>query len=544
MCIRDSPLLAELRKYHQKVDYEILDQRSGDGEITSILQKAKDADLVIIGSFISVSTEFASRLTARQRSTLQRLQGLPNPSVLISFGNPYLLGELPNSEAFIVSWTGATEQVIQTVPALFGASEIRGKLPVEVPGIAAFGSGIQLPKSVLRMGTPESEGMNREELRKLDSLVYDAIQDSVFPGAVVGVVKNGSMIWNRGYGYHDYMKTRKTEARDVFDLASITKVMATTTATMKLVEDGLISLNDPVSKFIPEYRSEPKSSITIRNLLLHNSGLPPFRVYVDSIRTRDEIVRAIRNEPLTGVPGEKYVYSDLGMILLAEIVEQVSGRSIDRYIRSEFFYPMGMVTAHFTPLQVGRWMANLIPPTEIDTVYDRGVVQAKVHDERAYFMDGIAGHAGLFASARDIAIWATMLQNGGLYGGERYLSPETIHLFTSVQDQESRRGLGFDHKSGPNSTAGAYTSMETYGHTGFTGTSVWTDPERDLSIILLTNRTWPTRENGKRISEIRRKVADIVVQSIEERSWQEYWLSEFQREMNDLPTSVPVNLTK
>ena len=394
------------------------------------------------------------------------------------------------------------------------------------------------------MGTPESEGMNREQLRSLDSLIYDAIQDSVFPGAVVGVVKNGSMIWNKGYGYHDYMKTRKTEARDVFDLASITKVMATTTATMKLVENGLLSLNDPVSKFIPEYRSESKKSITIRNLLLHNSGLPPFRIYVDSLRTREEIVDAIQNEPLTGVPGEKYVYSDLGMILLAEIIEQVSGRSIDQYIRREFFYPMGMVTAHFNPLRVGRWMANLIPPTEIDTVYDRGVVQAKVHDERAYFMDGIAGHAGLFASARDIAIWTTMLQNGGVYGGERYLSPETIHLFTSVQDEESRRGLGFDHKSGPNSTAGALTSMETYGHTGFTGTSVWTDPEKDLSIILLTNRTWPTRENGKRISEIRRKVANIVVKSMVEQSWQEYWLSEFQREMDGLPSSVPVNLTR
>ncbi len=533
------PLLTELRKYHQKVGYEVLDQRSGDDEIATILKKAKEANLVIIGSFVSVSTEYASRLTERQKSALKRLQNLSTPSVLISFGNPYILAEIPDSEVFIVSWTGTTQQVQQTVPALFGASEIKGRLAVEVPGIAEFGSGIQLPKSSLRLGSPESEEVSRQALRRIDSLVYAAIRDSVFPGAVVGVVKNGTMVLNKGYGYHDYTKTRKTEARDVFDLASITKVMATTTATMKLVDEGKLSLNDPVSEYIHEFKEPSKEAITIRHLLLHTSGLPPFRVYVDSLRTRDEILEAIRNEPLTGVPGEKYVYSDLGMILLAEILEQVSGLSVDRYIRNKFFYPMGMVTAHYNPLNVGQWMANLIPPTEIDTVYDRGVVRARVHDERAYFMDGVAGHAGLFGSARDIAIWTTMLQNGGTYAGETYLSPETILEFTSVQDEESRRGLGFDHKSGPNSTAGSLTSMRTYGHTGFTGTSVWTDPELDLTIILLSNRTWPTREKGRRISEIRRKVADIVVESLEMESRMEFWLGEFEREME--PVTIPTS---
>lgn len=530
-------LLAELRKYHQKVTYEVLDQRSGDNEVASIFEKAKSADLVIIGSFVSVSTEYASRLTNRQKSTLRRLQKLPTPSVFISFGNPYILSELPDSEAFMVSWTGTTQQVQQTVPALFGASDIKGRLPVEVPGITSFGSGIQLPKSTLRIGTPESEGMARKTLRGVDSVIYDAIRDSVFPGAVVGVVKHGTLVWNKGYGYHDYTKTRKTEARDVFDLASVTKVMATTTATMKLVEDGKLSLDDHVSTYIPEYRMAPKDNITIRHLLLHTSGLPPFRIYVDSLRTREQIVEAIRNEPLTGVPGENFVYSDLGMILLGEIIHQVSGLPLDQYVRRELFYPMGMVTAHFNPEKVGSWMTNLIPPTEVDTVYGRGVVQGRVHDERAYFMDGVAGHAGLFGSARDIAIWMTMLQNGGYYGGQQYLRAETILEFTSVQDEQSRRGLGFDHKSGPTSTAGSLTSMDTYGHTGFTGTSVWTDPDLDLTIILLSNRTWPTRDNSRRISEIRRKVADLVVQSIEQETALDFWFGEYEREV--APIMVP-----
>ncbi len=243
--------------------------------------------------------------------------------------------------------------------------------------------------------------------------------------------------------------------------------------------------------------------------------MPPFRVYVDSIRTRDEIIRAIKNEPLTYETGSKYVYSDLGMILLGEIIEQVTGTPLDRYTRNEFYFPLNMYSTFFNPYLNSRWLVSRIAPTEIDTVFDRGLIKARVHDERAYFMDGVAGHAGLFSSSIDMAKYSTMLLNGGIYSGKRYLKPETIKLFTTDQSEHNGRGLGFDRKSETGfSTAGDLASSDTFGHLGFTGTSLWIDREKNMAIILLTNRTYPKRSYGKKISRIRAKVADAAFSSI------------------------------
>ncbi|HKK87452.1 MAG TPA: serine hydrolase, partial [Saprospiraceae bacterium] len=209
-----------------------------------------------------------------------------------------------------------------------------------------------------------------------------------------------------------------------------------------------------------------------------------------------------------------YVYSDLGFILLAEIVEVVSGTRIDRFVRNNFYIPMGLNSTHFNPYGVGRWISDRVPPTEIDTTYGRGIVKAYVHDERAYFMDGIAGHAGLFSSSTDIAKLAQLFINKGLYAGRRYLSEETVEQFTSKQSKINNRGFGFDRKSEGFSTAGTFTSMNTFGHLGFTGTSLWIDPDQDLAIILLTNRTFPNRSYGSTISKIRNEIANILSKSI------------------------------
>ncbi len=507
-------LIRELRKYHSKSSLFLLDERTGSMEITKMIDHASQSDLIIVGSFIRVRSGQPVQLEQEHLAVLRQLMRLEKPSVLIAFGNPYIVRDLPDANAQVMAWSASSEQISQTVPALFGASEIAGKLPIHIDDEHQLGSGLKISQSALRLDQPESAGLSSDSLLKLDLVMQEAILDSVFPGGVVAAVKDGVLAWNRGYGYHDYTKTKAVSEADVYDLASLTKVLATTLSVMKLYDEGKIDLDDNVSEYIKEFDTPLKNDITIRNLLLHNSGLPAFKEYVDKLRNRDRLIQAIKNEPLEYETGSKYLYSDLGFILLAEIVEIVSGSPIDRYAGDRFYIPMGLASTRFNPDRAGTWMSGRIPPTEIDTVYGRGKVQARVHDERAYFMDGVAGHAGLFSSSGDIAKIAQMLLNNGVYAGRRYLSEEVVKEFTSRQSPFNMRGFGFDRKSDENSTAGNGTSMNTYGHLGFTGTSLWIDPEQNLAIILLTNRTYPYRSFGKRISEIRREVANAITNSI------------------------------
>ncbi|MEX0894986.1 MAG: glycoside hydrolase family 3 N-terminal domain-containing protein [Balneolaceae bacterium] len=509
-----SSFARELRKYHTDVGFHVLDQRSSSEEKARIVRDARNADLLIIGSFVYVRSHQPIQLEPEQVSFLRRLAKLDSPSVMISFGNPYVLQDLPDTQVHLLAWSANPQQVRNSAPALFAGSEVSGTLPIEIPGMYRMGDGLKFPHTGIRFDQPESVGMKTDSLMIVDEIMQKAIEDSVFPGGVVTVVKDGVITWNKGYGYHDYSKTQRVLETDVFDLASVTKMMSTTTSIMKLVEEEKIRLTDRVAKYIPEFDTNKKRTITVEQLLLHTSGLPAFKIYVDKLKTREEILHAIRNEPLENPPGEKYVYSDLGFILLAEIVKEVTGEEIDEYIRRQFFYPMGMNSAHFNPSRLGRWMSRRIPPTEVDEIYGRGIVQGVVHDERAYFMNGVAGHAGLFASGRDIAIWAQMLLNGGMYAGQQYLDPETIHLFTGHRSPINHRGYGFDRKSEGLSSAGTLTSPFTFGHLGFTGTSVWVDPLSNTAIILLTNRTFPNRNAGQDIRLIRPVISDAVMKSI------------------------------
>ncbi|MDR9418179.1 glycoside hydrolase family 3 N-terminal domain-containing protein [Gracilimonas sp.] len=504
-----------LRDYHPDVNYRVYDNRTSEKEKQEILREAAEADLVIIGSFIYLRFAQPIHLTGEKLAFLKQVLNRNNKSVLVSFGNPYIVSDLEEADVHIQGWANTNEQIDGVTAALFGASKVDAKLPIDIPNLYEIGDGLSFEHTALRYGSPEEVGLDPKELFKVDDIINDAIRDSVFPGAVVGIMKDGVLAYNRGYGYQDYTKTEAVQPTDVYDLASITKVMATTASTMKLIDEGKLSLDDRIAYFFPEFDTDEKRKITIRDILLHQSGLPPFRVYVDSIRTRPEIINAIKNEPLTYETGTDYVYSDLGMILLGEIIHEVSGKPLDVYSRSEFYYPMGMYSTFFNPHSQSRWLVNRIPPTEIDTVYDRGLVHAKVHDERAYYMDGVAGHAGLFSSAADIAKFATMLLNEGVYGDQRYLDSETVELFTTKQSEHSGRGLGFDRRSAEGfTTAGSLSGSDTFGHLGFTGTSFWIDRKKNMAVILLTNRTFPNRSYGSRISRIRAEVADAAYSAI------------------------------
>lgn len=508
-----SSLVSRMKDYHPHVMHHVLDRRTGGEEREKMLEDAQKADLIIIGSFIYTRSAEEVQFDEEHLSLIKKLTK-DKPSALLAFGNPYVVQDLSDTEAQLMAWSANGGQVKSAVPAIFGGSKISGRLPIEIPGMYPINHGITLPQTTLRYDEPEVVGLSRDSLNRVDQIMQDAVFDSTFPGGVVAVVKNGTIAYQKGFGYETYEKLNPIKENAIYDLASLTKVTATTPAIMRLVDEEKISLNDKVSDYFSEFDEGKKSNITIRNLLLHNSGLPPFRVYIDSLKSEDEIINAIKNEPLIYEPGTQYKYSDLGFILLGEIIEEVTDKPLDQYLRSEFYYPLGMSSTFFNPKNIGEWIARRIPPTEIDTTYRIKTIQAEAHDERAYYLNGVAGHAGLFSTASDLAIYCQMLLNDGSYAGKRYLDSATVAQFSRRQSKLANRGYGFDRKSKGFSTAGSLTSDKTFGHTGFTGTSYWLDPERDLAIIILTNRTYPHRSYGKKISRIRAKVADTVVSSI------------------------------
>jgi beta-glucosidase-like glycosyl hydrolase/CubicO group peptidase (beta-lactamase class C family) len=504
-----------LRDYHPNVSFSVFDNRSDDNDVQKIIQQAQSADLIIIGSFISLRFAESIQLPKKHSAFLNKIMKLNKKTVLTMFGNPYLVSELQETDVHVMAWSNHSMQMKAVAPTLFGAANVSGTLPIEIPKLYNVGDGLNFKQTSLRYGAPEEVGINSQKLYEIEDILKDAVLDSVFPGAVTAVVKDGVLIYKHAEGYHTYDKLRKVKDSDIYDLASITKIAATTLAVMKLNSDGLLDLDEKVMAYIPEFKKPEKSEITIRLLLKHESGLPAFRIYVDTYQKRTEIIQAIKNEPLINEVGSTYVYSDLGMILLAEIVEKISGRSIDSFMRKNFYYPMGMYGAYFNPKKVSRWYTNRIPPTEFDTVYRNKLIKAEVNDERSWYMNGISGHAGLFASVDDLAKFGTLLLNEGTYLNKEYIAPEVIREFTTQQSSLSGRGLGFDRKKDTGfTTAGQLASDDTFGHLGFTGTSIWMDREKDMIVILLTNRTYPNRNYGKQISKIRAAVADAAFSSL------------------------------
>jgi CubicO group peptidase (beta-lactamase class C family) len=281
---------------------------------------------------------------------------------------------------------------------------------------------------------------------------------------------------------------------------------------MKLYDEGKINLNENVATYLPEFGANGGKNIMVRNLLLHNSGLPAWQKFYLTCKTADEVIDSIYNSKLIYKTGDSTVYSDFGFIVLGKIVEKITGMTLDKFLLAEFFEPLGMKNTFFKPSDV---YLNNIAPTEIDSVWRKRIVRGTVHDETADLLGGVSGHAGLFSNASDLAIFVQMILTGGNYGGVQYIKPETVKLFTERKNKYEQRGLGWDFKSlEGSSSAGSLFSMKSFGHTGFTGTSIWIDPERNLFVIFLTNRVHPTRANTK-ISKIRPALHDAVIGAVE-----------------------------
>lgn len=352
--------------------------------------------------------------------------------------------------------------------------------------------------------------MSAERLAKIDHVVERGITAGGYPGAAVVVGRRGSAVWEKGFGRlgwnsSDAAVTEKT----IYDLASLTKVVGTTTAVMLLFDEGKIKLDEPVDTYLPEFSGGNKSLVTVRMLLEHRSGLPAGRDLWRIASSPADARRAVLETPLAYMPGRVFEYSDLGADVLAFIVERTSGMSLDAFLSQRVFQPLGMDETTFRP---SPFLRGRIAPTELNP--PRGYpLRGEVHDENAYALGGVAGHAGIFSTASDLSVFAQMMLNGGEYNGTRLIQDSTVSLFT--KRRAGTRALGWDTCGGQGS-CGKYLSDHAYGHTGFTGTSLWIDPDRQMFVILLTNRVHAARAKRPAtvIGDVRADLSDAAALAV------------------------------
>jgi CubicO group peptidase (beta-lactamase class C family) len=363
----------------------------------------------------------------------------------------------------------------------------------------------------LPVKTPRAVGMSSERLAKIDHVVERGISAGGYPGAAVVVGRRGAAVWEKGFGKLSWEKGSApvVASRTIYDLASLTKVVGTTTAVMVLYDEGKIRLDDPVSVYVPEFSGGDKDRVTIRMLLEHRSGLPAGRDLWRIAHTPEEARAAVISTPLGCEPGRCYEYSDLGADMLGFVVEAASGERLDHFLDERVFQPLGMTDTFFRPADS---LKARVAPTEVTP--PRGYpLQGEVHDENAYALGGVAGHAGLFSTAADLAVFAQMMLNGGEYNGTRLIADSTVALFT--KRAAGTRALGWDTCAGSGG-CGQYLGEDAYGHTGFTGTSLWLDPDRDMFVVLLTNRVHEARARrpAKVISDVRADLADAAALAV------------------------------
>jgi beta-N-acetylhexosaminidase len=500
--------------------------------------------------------------------------------ILNLFGNPYLLdrfSRLDRLKALMVSYENSAVVQNLSAQAVFGAVGMKGTLPVSSLQWKAIQSGMKLNGSGrLKFSIPFEVNMNADTLRIIDDIVQHAIDVQAMPGCQILVARQGRVILNKSYGNYEYANDHTVSNNNIYDLASLTKVAATTTAIMHLVDEGCVGIQQKLSAYLPYLEHSNKKDLYIRDILLHQSGLQPFIPFYFSTmqpvfknhilitssmsesnpirigpgqylnrytRFRSDIVSdsyssqfplkvadnvyISRSWPDTMYKGiaasplrekKEYVYSDLGFILFKQMVDSITHVPFERLLDSLFYDRLGAGTLCFNP--VNQFEKDNIVPTEDDQLFRHQLLQGYVHDQRAAMFGGVSGHAGLFGNSVDLAKLLQMLLNKGEYAGERYLSEETVDLFTGSRsgNNTNRRGLGFD-KPEPDLTkpspACRSASSASYGHTGFTGTMVWVDPVYDLVYIFLSNRVYPDATNNKQVEmNVRTEIQQVVYNAI------------------------------
>jgi beta-N-acetylhexosaminidase len=455
-----------------------------------------------------------------------------NKTATVVFGNPYIIKNFCDAKTLIACYED--DETTQDVAAdlLNGKFSAKGKLPVTVCANFKFGSGIINAGGLLSTVPAASLGFNTQKLQVVDSICKAAIAKEAFPGCVVLVAKDGKIVYDRSFGYLTYEKKELVYPETIYDLASVTKICATTISVMKLYDEGKLDIQKTLGDYLPWVRGTNKGALKIWDVLLHQAGLkafiPFYKETIDSLHNGIPLptiyawkqdsahhVRVaenlyMRNDWLDTIYSRillsdveakrKYIYSDNDFIFMGKIVEAITGMTLDQYVKKTFYDPLYMSTTGFKPRN--SFPLDRIAPTENETIFRKQLIRGDVHDPGSAMFGGVAGHAGLFSDAYDLAVLEQMLLNGGEIDGKRFLKKETIDYFTAYHSDISRRGLGFDKPDKNNATLKEpypciSASPETFGHTGFTGTCVWVDPKYDLIFIFLSNRVNPTSENGK-----------------------------------------------
>lgn len=526
-------------------DVIYFDYKADDAQIATIVAQAKkDYRSIVIGvhgyarspaNNFGLSKNAISLVTQLQQKT---------KAITFVFGNPYAIKNWCGAKNLVACYED--DEIIQNtaIDLLQGKIAAKGKLPVTVCEQFKYGAGIDLKVTAVP-AKPVKNRLDAAKLTVIDSIAADAIAKGATPGAVVLVAKDGKIVYHKAYGNYTYDKTEVVNRESIFDMASVTKICATTISVMRLYDEGKLQLKKKLGDYLPWVRGTNKENLTIENILLHQAGLvayipfyketleadgkPSSKYYAaaknDSfgirvakdlyMRTvwRDTLYKRILESPL-GRTG-RYIYSDNDFIFLGKVVEAISGLPLNEYVEKEFYRPMGLTTAGFKPLE--QYPLQRIIPTEQEKQFRLQLLRGDVHDPGAAMFGGVAGHAGLFSNSYDLAMIMQMLLNEGTMNDKRYISKETIELFTAYHSNFSRRGFGFDKPEKdnyrrPDPYPCLSASPQTYGHTGYTGTCVWVDPAYNLVYIFLSNRVNP--EGGENTKLLRMNVRTNIQEAI------------------------------
>jgi beta-N-acetylhexosaminidase len=512
-------------------------------DTVGMLRKLTPFNLVIAGIF-----PYATQIENEYVGLLKALNSQTN-LVVCNFTSPSKIRQFDEAPAIFQAYSD--EEVLRKlVPqAIFGARPVAGFIPITVSASVPAGSGIDMaPLRVLQYSQPEEAGMSSAVLEKINAIAREAIETRATPGCQVAVARKGKVVFHRSYGWFTYENQTAVNDQTLYDLASLTKVSATLQAIMFLHDKDVIDIYKKASVYLPEMQTTNKKDLVIKDILTHQAGLVPFEPWYpltmkdtmllphyysrkksvkyplqvapnlyaaehikDSIWNWTLKSRLITKPDRTPYP---FRYSDLSFIILHRLAEKMLNQPLDDFLRQNFYEPLGAYSLGYAPLE--RFHPSQITPTEFDKIFRKSMITGTVHDERAAMLGGFSGHAGLFGNAHDLVKLGQMLLQNGEYGGLHYFKPETLAFFTNKQFDTSRRGLGWDKplQNDMASPTSWWSSPKTYGHTGFTGTCLWIDPEFDLVYVFLSNRVFPDRSNKLISSNIRSRIQDVIYQSI------------------------------
>ncbi len=541
----------QLGKY-TKFDHFMIPKAANETTHYNTMKQLEDYDVVVVGLMGVTNSPKRKFGVAPADIELIRTLAKRQNVVTVLFGNSYAASQLEGLGNVVLAYENNPTTQSLAPQILFGGRAASGILPVTVSNQFTQGVGGYLePLNRLAYGVPESVGLDSKTLDKIDLVAEKAIRIQATPGANVLVVKDGKVVFERSYGNLEYKNSPPVTSETVYDLASITKVLATTQAVMFLHSRGELDMDKTLGDYLPELKSTNKSNLRLKNVMAHEAGLvafiPHYARTVESGKWLSEYYQAsavpgfsrpvandmygmdalrdsiwnwtIESKLLPKTPGtnqNKYVYSDLTMYLMQAVVERVVNQPMETFLEQNFYTPLGLHTMTFNPH--AKMPISSIAPTENDITFRKRLVQGYVHDQGAAMYGGVAGHAGLFGTANDLAVMMQMMLNKGFYGELNLIDEKTITEFTKRQSKQSRRGWGWDKPEpelSKGGSAGKLAPKSTFGHTGFTGTCVWADPENNLIYVFLSNRVYPDATNTKLLKEgIRTDIHDIIYEAL------------------------------